>query len=109
MAGLGPERVIAPAATPRAVARNDEAIAVVTSSAVVLTGFDGTPLRTIVSSDTPSTAAAVASDGHSFLVTWLTGGAFHADRKSTRLNSSHSSISYAVFCLKKKKNKQYTT
>src|SRR5438309_3366780 len=27
------------------------------------------------------------------------------DRKSTRLNSSHSSISYAVFCLKKKKKK----
>src|SRR5689334_24771918 len=27
------------------------------------------------------------------------------DRKSTRLNSSHSSISYAVFCLKKKKQK----
>src|SRR5438309_8656515 len=31
-----------------------------------------------------------------------------ADRKSTRLNSSHSSISYAVFCLKKKKrNKKH--
>src|SRR5438128_7655574 len=29
------------------------------------------------------------------------------DRKSTRLNSSHGSISYAVFCLKKKKTKQY--
>src|SRR4051794_41375342 len=28
------------------------------------------------------------------------------DRKSTRLNSSHPSISYAVFCLKKKKNTQ---
>src|SRR5690348_18121448 len=28
-----------------------------------------------------------------------------ADRKSTRLNSSHPSISYAVFCLKKKKKK----
>src|SRR5437764_7022208 len=28
------------------------------------------------------------------------------DRKSTRLNSSHRCISYAVFCLKKKKNKQ---
>src|SRR2546427_4175658 len=28
------------------------------------------------------------------------------DRKSTRLNSSHSQISYAVFCLKKKKSKQ---
>src|SRR2546430_5294847 len=30
------------------------------------------------------------------------------DRKSTRLNSSHSQISYAVFCLKKKKKKQTT-
>src|SRR2546427_4685956 len=29
------------------------------------------------------------------------------DRKSTRLNSSHSQISYAVFCLKKKKTKTY--
>src|SRR2546422_4668818 len=29
-----------------------------------------------------------------------------ADRKSTRLNSSHGYISYAVFCLKKKKNEQ---
>src|SRR5206468_12675278 len=28
------------------------------------------------------------------------------DRKSTRLNSSHDQISYAVFCLKKKKNKK---
>src|SRR5206468_10151599 len=31
------------------------------------------------------------------------------DRKSTRLNSSHDQISYAVFCLKKKKKKQKTT
>src|SRR5207245_5395829 len=31
------------------------------------------------------------------------GGARARDRKSTRLNSSHGSISYAVFCLKKKK------
>src|SRR2546430_8179035 len=31
------------------------------------------------------------------------------DRKSTRLNSSHSQISYAVFCLKKKKKKQERT
>src|SRR2546421_1041335 len=30
-----------------------------------------------------------------------------ADRKSTRLNSSHDQISYAVFCLKKKKKKTY--
>src|SRR5690349_23077715 len=33
-------------------------------------------------------------------------GAVGADRKSTRLNSSHVEISYAVFCLKKKKKKQ---
>src|SRR2546430_4568175 len=31
----------------------------------------------------------------------------HQDRKSTRLNSSHSQISYAVFCLKKKKEKSH--
>src|SRR5688572_30979253 len=31
---------------------------------------------------------------------------FFQDRKSTRLNSSHSQISYAVFCLKKKKKKK---
>src|SRR5262245_64639019 len=31
-------------------------------------------------------------------------GVLHPDRKSTRLNSSHLGISYAVFCLKKKKN-----
>src|SRR2546427_7584678 len=42
-------------------------------------------------------------------------GSFHkgvprpiVDRKSTRLNSSHSQISYAVFCLKKKKNRKKT-
>src|SRR2546430_9581908 len=34
-----------------------------------------------------------------------TGHLAPTDRKSTRLNSSHSQISYAVFCLKKKKNK----
>src|SRR5256885_6358609 len=33
----------------------------------------------------------------------------HRDRKSTRLNSSHLVISYAVFCLKKKINFEYTS
>src|SRR5690349_22584575 len=33
------------------------------------------------------------------------GGLLAGDRKSTRLNSSHVEISYAVFCLKKKKKK----
>src|SRR3712207_9155042 len=32
------------------------------------------------------------------------GGTVRRDRKSTRLNSSHANISYAVFCLKKKKH-----
>src|SRR2546422_5145363 len=41
----------------------------------------------------PCTTGAAASGGR-------------RDRKSTRLNSSHGYISYAVFCLKKKKNKQ---
>src|SRR5688572_32698358 len=35
-----------------------------------------------------------------------TGRQDTTDRKSTRLNSSHSQISYAVFCLKKKKKKK---
>src|SRR5437764_7437225 len=34
---------------------------------------------------------------------------YGGDRKSTRLNSSHRCISYAVFCLKKKKNKKLQT
>src|SRR5690242_21296803 len=34
------------------------------------------------------------------------GHRVESDRKSTRLNSSHMSISYAVFCLKKKKKKK---
>src|SRR2546430_7876752 len=38
------------------------------------------------------------------LVVRRNGGFDMRDRKSTRLNSSHSQISYAVFCLKKKKN-----
>src|SRR3989440_5809294 len=46
----------------------------------------------------PSTESATAT---------RTGrGFFKRDRKSTRLNSSHDQISYAVFCLKKKKKKK---
>src|SRR3989475_4281732 len=36
----------------------------------------------------------------------LAAALLETDRKSTRLNSSHSQISYAVFCLKKKKKKK---
>src|SRR6516164_322530 len=38
---------------------------------------------------------------------FLPRGVRPPDRKSTRLNSSHSSISYAVFCLKKKKQRRH--
>src|SRR5699024_11327959 len=54
---------------------------------------------------------AAADDAQPPEVAVLRGevGAVHvdqsADRKSTRLNSSHDSISYAVYCLKKKKKK----
>src|SRR5690348_18268957 len=41
----------------------------------------------------------ISSRAHSGNELWI-------DRKSTRLNSSHPSISYAVFCLKKKKKKK---
>src|SRR3712207_8859415 len=43
---------------------------------------------------------------HDPALRWIVGGraVTHKDRKSTRLNSSHANISYAVFCLKKKKN-----
>src|SRR4051794_37110923 len=43
--------------------------------------------------------------GRPSLGSWVRYGLGSEDRKSTRLNSSHPSISYAVFCLKKKKTK----
>ena len=53
----------------------------------IVTG-DAKPVITSTSSATPSTVTSAETD-----------------RKSTRLNSSHTVISYAVFCLKKKKTK----
>src|SRR5256884_4073296 len=51
--------------------------------------------------------STVTPSGASQAVTWTvsgTGCTGARDRKSTRLNSSHGYISYAVFCLKKKNN-----
>src|SRR4051794_41712712 len=45
------------------------------------------------------------STSHSTMICYVEG--LSGDRKSTRLNSSHPSISYAVFCLKKKKTKTH--
>src|SRR5258708_29332299 len=58
-------------------------------------------------------SSAPAVLGGAILMLLLTGTTLNLesfmgtiDRKSTRLNSSHQIISYAVFCLKKKKNKK---
>src|SRR3712207_7716884 len=58
----------------------------------------------------PDVAPARADGHHQFdLVVEVAreGGVGDGDRKSTRLNSSHANISYAVFCLKKKKIAEY--
>src|SRR5256886_3437263 len=46
----------------------------------------------------------LAKDTHGHTIRIAPPLVISRDRKSTRLNSSHSQISYAVFCLKKKKN-----
>src|SRR2546430_8939152 len=71
------------------------------------------PYTTLFRSHKPSAAAGGATSHRVKLATTptrpmatLVTGPTRADRKSTRLNSSHSQISYAVFCLKKKKKKK---
>src|SRR5699024_12732318 len=51
----------------------------------------------------PAGAGTVLVVAHNPTVAQLAADFLEKDRKSTRLNSSHVSISYAVFCLKKKK------
>src|SRR5437773_6310748 len=51
-----------------------------------------------------ATDASTARTNSSRSVSSVTSTSISLDRKSTRLNSSHITISYAVFCLKKKKN-----
>src|SRR5690625_7051843 len=61
---------------------------------------------TRIDAENPSASPALAVDRGDTVVVGLQepGGIFtpYLDRKSTRLNSSHVAISYAVFCLKKK-------
>src|SRR2546430_5818205 len=51
----------------------------------------------------------VIRNGDTAALTYVNVNGVPTDRKSTRLNSSHSQISYAVFCLKKKKKKTIHT
>src|SRR5437868_9014708 len=69
------------------------------------------PYTTLFRSSGPhSTATARADDGCRGSPArgrrWSAAADAPTDRKSTRLNSSHVSISYAVFCLKKKKDRK---
>src|SRR2546429_1554917 len=66
------------------------------------------PYTTLFRSRRHHAAAVVAHGGGDGADgTFVEAFAKHIDRKSTRLNSSHGYISYAVFCLKKKKQKDY--
>src|SRR5689334_23968904 len=72
------------------------------------------PYTTLFRSHEPGivTAARLRDYAWTFGVDRIRGIFFRlglVDRKSTRLNSSHSSISYAVFCLKKKKKRNHFT
>src|SRR5690242_21430161 len=76
--------------------------------------FDVTAGRRGVFVEAPANRSVAATDSaHVLHSAYEVGAALRIDRilnsedrKSTRLNSSHMSISYAVFCLKKKKKKQ---
>src|SRR3712207_8289752 len=63
------------------------------------------PVLFLVAMAMPERAGVPLTDGMALtlLGTLWVGLAIALDRKSTRLNSSHANISYAVFCLKKKK------
>src|SRR5437773_9052050 len=62
------------------------------------------PYTTLFRSLQPSIAGGRADGNRIGGDIWKKSGASLRDRKSTRLNSSHITISYAVFCLKKKIN-----
>src|SRR5438034_4061929 len=66
------------------------------------------PVRGVLVADVGGDVVALGNlpaMGRACLVVGQVPGAGRQDRKSTRLNSSHTVISYAVFCLKKKKTK----
>src|SRR5688572_31820252 len=63
----------------------------------------GSPASAAMSSHAPTDCFSSMRLG---IQEWSSKRTHSGDRKSTRLNSSHSQISYAVFCLKKKKKKK---
>src|SRR5438045_7465391 len=77
----------------------------------------GQPINVVPAGDPPNPPPPAPGDFNLELVLNATGTgsymtapvALRTDRKSTRLNSSHLGISYAVFCLKKKKKNTHKT
>src|SRR2546429_3837940 len=107
----------APTATPTKlkiyISVDMEGIAgVVTSDQLGPTGFEYERFRRFMTNETLAAVQAAKDSGATEIVVSDSHGngesllveEFPKDRKSTRLNSSHGYISYAVFCLKKKKN-----
>src|SRR2546430_4598621 len=77
-----------------------------TTEIYTLSLHDALPISNIESQLAQETANGRAlSEANQILVDHANSADKRIDRKSTRLNSSHSQISYAVFCLKKKKKK----
>src|SRR5690606_40529449 len=66
---------------------------------------DSSAQRSRLCSVPPATTAIVQRAPCRYTGNWVFSSQLSLDRKSTRLNSSHVKISYAVFCLKKKKKK----
>src|SRR3712207_8326005 len=72
---------------------------------VFLTTYQDSSVITILTSTYPgNTLRCLVFSFPVFVVSTTSSVGTTTDRKSTRLNSSHANISYAVFCLKKKKN-----
>src|SRR5256885_12018354 len=65
------------------------------------------PYTTLFRSTAPEALLSMCERAHIPMFSTREQSAFVIDRKSTRLNSSHLVISYAVFCLKKKKKTKY--
>src|SRR2546426_2923411 len=69
---------------------------------------DGSGARRLTTNPAYDAEGTLSPDGQTIVFTSLRHGDLE-DRKSTRLNSSHLVISYAVFCLKKKKKEKIYT
>src|SRR3712207_7701590 len=68
-----------------------DALPIYRAPPTTISGLGSTDVSFVMTSETPGSRPAVLAES-----------ATRSDRKSTRLNSSHANISYAVFCLKKK-------